>query len=264
MGNQSQHRTVIEKITVLLPYWVNHNNDHIRDQEKWLKKAEKEGLIEVTDELKKAIDHLRKANHHIEQANLCLKSEKAVDREKLINEGKSPIPSGQETFEQGIVNFSLKQIGVIRTPYTDNAPYQPLADDEGDFRIVVNSQYSDGLSELGRFHYIFVLYFLHRVSKKISMTVCPPWTPGREVGVFASRSPVRPNCLGLSIVRIKHIAGNQIVTSGLDVFDGTPLLDIKPYIKELDSKSDANFGWLEDLDDRDHLMLHIKGIPHDY
>jgi tRNA (Thr-GGU) A37 N-methylase len=50
----------------------------------------------------------------------------------------------------------------------------------------------------------------------------------------------------------------------LDVFDGTPLLDIKPYIKELDSKSDANFGWLEDLDDRDHLMLHIKGIPHDY
>ena len=50
----------------------------------------------------------------------------------------------------------------------------------------------------------------------------------------------------------------------LDVFDGTPLLDIKPYIKELDSKSDANFGWLEDLDDRDHLMLHIKGIPHEY
>jgi hypothetical protein len=49
----------------------------------------------------------------------------------------------------------------------------------------------------------------------------------------------------------------------LDVFDGTPLLDIKPYIKELDSKSDGNFGWLEDLDDRDQFMLHIKGIPHD-
>ena len=96
------------------------------------------------------------------------------------------------------------------------------------------------------------------------MTVRPPCTPGSEVGVFASRSPVRLNCLGLSIVRIKHIVHNIIVTSGLDVFDGTPVQDIKPYIRGLDSKSDANYGWLADLDDRDHLMLHIKEIPHDY
>jgi len=101
-------------------------------------------------------------------------------------------------------------------------------------------------------------------SEKLSMTIRPPWIPGSEIGVFASRSPVRPNCLGLSIVRIKDISNNQIVTSGLDVFDGTPLLDIKPYINELDSKTDANYGWLEDLDDRDHLMMHIKGVPHDY
>ena len=264
MQNQNQHRTDIEKLTVLLPYWISHNSAHIRDQEKWLKKAEKEGLIEVADELTTAIEHSKKANRHIEQANSRLKNEKAVNREKIIDTGESPIPPGQETSEQGIVNFSLKQIGVIRTPYTDNAPYQPLANDEGDFRITVNSQYRDGLRDLDRFHYIYVLYFIHRVSKKILMTVRPPWIPGRKIGVFASRSPVRPNCLGLSIVRIKHITGNQIVTSGLDVFDGTPLLDIKPYIKELDSKSDANYGWMEDLDDRDHLMLHIQGIPHDY
>lgn len=56
----------------------------------------------------------------------------------------------------------------------------------------------------------------------------------------------------------------MIPTSGFDVFDGTPLLDIKPYIKDLDSKGDANYGWIEDLEDRDHLMLHIRGIPHDY
>jgi len=65
-------------------------------------------------------------------------------------------------------------------------------------------------------------------------------------------------------VRIKHITGNHIVTSGLDVFDGTPLLDIKPYIKEPDTKPNANYGWLEDLEDRAHLTLHIKGIPHEY
>ena len=82
--------------------------------------------------------------------------------------------------------------------------------------------------------------------------------------LFPLLFPFRPSCLGLGIVRIKRISGNRIVTDGPDVFNGPPLLDIKPYIKELDSKSDANFEWLEDLDDRDHLMLHIKGIPLDY
>jgi tRNA (Thr-GGU) A37 N-methylase len=96
------------------------------------------------------------------------------------------------------------------------------------------------------------------------MSVSPSWTPGRNVGLFSSRSPVRPNPLGLSIVEVKRVTGNEVFTSGLDTFDGTPLLDIKPYIKDLDSKDDANYGWLEDLDDRDHLMLHIKGVPHDY
>jgi hypothetical protein len=64
MQNQNQLRTDIEKLIVLLPYWISHNSDHIRDQEKWLKKAEKEGLIEVADELKKAIDHSKKGNRH--------------------------------------------------------------------------------------------------------------------------------------------------------------------------------------------------------
>ena len=57
---------------------------------------------------------------------------------------------------------------------------------------------------------------------------------------------------------------NKITTSGMDVFDGTPVLDIKPYIKDLDTKSDANYGWLKEMEDYEHLLLHIKGIPHDY
>ena len=214
--------------------------------------------------MKKAIDHGKKANRHIEQAGYRIKDETVSKRSKITGSGESADPSGEGGAVRVVENVNLKQIGVIRTPYTDNAPYQPVADDDGDFRIIVNSQYREGLRDLDRFHYIYVLYFIHRVSKELSMTVRPSWTPGSEVGVFASRSPVRPNCLGLSIVRIKNITHNEIVTSGLDVFDGTPLLDIKPYIKELDTKSDANYGWLEDLDDRGHLMLHIKGIPHDY
>ncbi|TET70931.1 MAG: hypothetical protein E3J56_07305 [Candidatus Aminicenantes bacterium] len=62
----------------------------------------------------------------------------------------------------------------------------------------------------------------------------------------------------------KGITNNEILTSGMDVFDGTPMLDIKPYIKDLDTKHDANYGWIEDMDDREHLLLHIRGIPHDY
>jgi len=139
-----------------------------------------------------------------------------------------------------------------------------VEEDEGDFRIVIEPQYTDGLYELARFRYIYVIYYIHQVKQEVSMIVSPPWTGGVNVGVFASRSPVRPNYIGLSVVRIKRIINNEILTSGLDAFDGTPLLDIKPYIKDLDAKSDANYGWIEKMDNPEHLLLHIKGIPHDY
>ena len=262
MENQGQNRTDIEKLTVLLPHWHHHNKDHIRDQEEWLEKAEKEGLQSVADELRKAIDHSREGNRHIEQASSSIREEESNPVEKIDTE-ESHILSKEDVPVQNTTPFALNQIGVIRTPYTDSAPYQPVADAEGDFRVVVNSAFTDGLRDLDSFHYIYVLYYVHRVRRQLSMMVDPPWVRGNPIGVFASRSPVRPNPLGLSIVRIKRIVDNQILTSGLDVFDGTPLLDIKPYIKELDSKSDANYGWMDDLDDRDHLMQHIKGIPHD-
>jgi tRNA-Thr(GGU) m(6)t(6)A37 methyltransferase TsaA len=154
-------------------------------------------------------------------------------------------------------------IGVIRTPYEKHAPYQPIVEDQGEFRIEVFPAYQDGLLQLDRFHYIYVLYQLHKEAGDPSLHVEPPWTTDTTVGVFASRSPKRPNRIGLSIVRLKRIEEGMLYTSGLDVFDGTPLLDIKPYIQKLDVKTMANYGWLDDMDDRDHLMLHIKGLPHD-
>ncbi len=160
--------------------------------------------------------------------------------------------------------MELRQIGVIHTPYQDAAPYQPIAEDSGTFRVVVWPEYSRGLRKLSSFRYIYVLYLLHRVTREIDEVVSPPWTDGYEVGLFASRSPVRPNPIGLSVVLVKKIVDNEIYTSGLDVYDGTPLLDIKPYIQDLDSKPDANHGWLDELDARSHLALHIHGIPHDY
>ena len=110
---------------------------------------------------------------------------------------------------KGTVSFKFEQIGIIRTPYIDNAPYQPV-EEEGDFRIVVEPQYTDGLYKLAKFRYIYVIYYIHRVKRELSMVVSPPWTGGTDVGVFASRSPVRPNCIGISIVRIKKIVNNEI------------------------------------------------------
>ncbi len=163
--------------------------------------------------------------------------------------------------------ITYSPIGVIRTPYTDKAPYQPVQQSSGkmeDFKLILEPSFSAGLKDLASFRYIYLLYHAHRVKKQPVMTVRPPWTHGLEVGLFASRSPVRPNPIGLSVVRIRNIDGPVVYTSGLDVFDGTPLLDIKPYIRELDTKEDANYGWLESMADREHLALHIKGIPHSH
>ncbi len=159
--------------------------------------------------------------------------------------------------------FHLKAIGTIKTPYKESAPYQPV-EEEGEFSIEVYPEWEEGLKELNRFKYIYVIYMAHRVSKKPETIVSPPWTKGKRVGLFASRSPARPNPIALSVVEVVSVVKNKVRISALDAFDGTPLIDIKPYIAELDSKSDANYGWIEDLEDKDHLLLHIKGIPHEY
>lgn len=161
--------------------------------------------------------------------------------------------------------FEFQQIGIIRTPYVDAAPYQPVTNDEGEFRIVIHPEYTEGLADLTTFRYIYVLYFIDRLARRPVMTETPSWTPDTRIGLFASRSPARPNPIGLSIVQLKKVTGNEVFTSGLDVFDNTPLLDIKPYIKDLDSKTDANYGWIDNLPgNKQHLLLHIMGIPHDY
>lgn len=254
----------VQKLERLLPYWVHHSEQHMLDHEKWKRKAEVSGLRGVAEELEKVVALSKEANSHIERAQKLLEDEKRAAAPEKDGKGEEQDRAVEEHKGQEYGEYRVKPIGVIRTPYVDSAPYQPLANDEGEFRLCVDPSYAEGLKDLDRFRYIYVLYLIHRVSRKPSMSVTPPWTPGKEVGLFSSRSPVRPNPLGLSIVEVKRVEGNEVFTSGLDAFDGTPLLDIKPYIRDLDSKEDANYGWLEDLEDRDHLMLHIKGIPHDY
>lgn len=163
------------------------------------------------------------------------------------------------------MDIIFRPIGIIHTPYTEKAPYQPVTNDKGIFYIEVQRNYIKGLQGLEKFRYIFVIFYIDRLKKKGDINIVqPPWVDNMKVGVFASRSPHRPNPIGLSIVKLKKIEDNRIYTSGLDVFNNTPLLDIKPYIQDLDAKIDANYGWLQfnNRDDKEHLLLHIKGVPH--
>jgi len=173
MEEKDQQRSDLDRLAVLLPYWLHHNKDHIRDQEEWLRKAERGGLQSIADELRKAIDHLQEGNRHIERASSRVQHGKASDAAETVSTKQSHI-SKSGTPGQNITPLTLDRIGVIRAPYTDSAPYQPLPDAEGDFRIVVDSGYRGGLLDLDRFHYIYALYWVHRVTKPLSMAVRPP------------------------------------------------------------------------------------------
>jgi tRNA-Thr(GGU) m(6)t(6)A37 methyltransferase TsaA len=160
----------------------------------------------------------------------------------------------------------LSIIGRARTPYQHQAPYQPKPENLGDgvFYIQVELQYAAATQSLETFSHIFVLSYLDRALVEPDLTVRPPWKNGSErYGTFATRSPNRPSSIGLTRVRLRHIEGNRIYIGPLDLFDGTPILDIKPFIRSLDGLADeddsGNDGWLEGSD---HLELHRLGIPH--
>jgi hypothetical protein len=119
------------------------------------------------------------------------------------------------------------------------------------------------MKSLETFSHIFVLSYLDRALAP-DLSVRPPWKDGSErYGTFATRSPNRPSPIGLTRVRLHHVEADRIYTGPLDLFDGTPVLDIKPFIRSLDGMTDdndpGNDGWLEGSD---HLELHRLGIPH--
>jgi tRNA-Thr(GGU) m(6)t(6)A37 methyltransferase TsaA len=115
--------------------------------------------------------------------------------------------------------------------------------------ITVDEKYSEGLWKLNSFSYIIVLFYFDRVSDESVLTVTPPWAEGVKAGVFASRSPHRPNPIGLSVVPLRGVSGSEIYTGNIDAYDGTPLLDIKPYIEAVESKVSAGNGWIDELDE---------------
>ncbi len=142
------------------------------------------------------------------------------------------------------INFT--SIGTIHTPYQDDAPYTGFEKAEGVFFVELNKEYTEGLYQLDKLKYCYILFHIHKPRKEARMRLFPPRGNGKEVGVWATRSPNRINPIGLTIAKIIRIEGNRIYTSGLDILDGSPLIDIKPYIRDFDLKDDANMGWIDD------------------
>lgn len=136
-----------------------------------------------------------------------------------------------------------KPIGLIHSPYKNMAPFQPMENDtNGPFVLELMPEYETALQDLEYFRYIIVLFHIDRAKGYNGSNVAhPPSLSGGTVGLFASRSPNRPNPIGLDVAKLLRIEKNMIYTSGLSALDGTPLIDVKPYTKK-DSKSDPGIG----------------------
>jgi tRNA-Thr(GGU) m(6)t(6)A37 methyltransferase TsaA len=138
--------------------------------------------------------------------------------------------------------FLVRPIGVVRSPYrtTKDAPRQGRLAPEVRSEIAIFEPFREGVGDLGGARHIIVLYWLDR-AKRDTMFATPPGTT-EEKPVFATRSPNRPNPIGLCVVEVKGISIGCITVAGLDAIDGTPVLDIKPYSAGIDCVPGADRG----------------------
>lgn len=135
-------------------------------------------------------------------------------------------------------------IGIIHTPHKtpEGTPIQAAGAKGVAGRIEIFPEYTTGLADLAGFSHIIILYHFH-LSKKFSLKV-KPFLDDQQRGLFATRAPARPNPIGLSVVRLIGITENNLEIQDVDVVDGTPLLDIKPYVPEFDVREVDQIGWI--------------------
>ena len=139
----------------------------------------------------------------------------------------------------------FKPIGVIHSQYKSlkGIPIQSsMSETEGILEIF--KKYQEGLKDLEGFSYLFCIFYFDMVKLPVPMQ-SKPFLEDEERGVFAIRTPFRPNPIGLSILKIEGIKDNKIHVSQVDILDNTPILDIKPYAPQFDSRNTDRIGWLQ-------------------
>ncbi len=140
----------------------------------------------------------------------------------------------------------IHPIGVIRTPHNDptGAPIQPLYADEAEGKVIVEQHVEPALADIEEFELVWLIYWFDRASAFKFRVV--PYRDTREHGLFATRAPCRPNPIGMSAVRVLGREQRTLRVSCIDVLDGTPLIDIKPYVPAFDAHSSSRAGWFDE------------------
>lgn len=141
-------------------------------------------------------------------------------------------------------DITMTPIGVIRSPHRTpaEAPIQPVFAHGAVGRVELRPEFADGLRDLNGFSHVVLVYFMH-LSEGYSLSV-KPYLDDQERGLFATRAPRRPNPIGLSVVRLERIEGSVLHILDIDAVDGSPLLDLKPYVEFLDPSDEVEIGWL--------------------
>jgi len=156
-------------------------------------------------------------------------------------------------------DFSFHSIGTIHTPFKNRKgmPIQPAGAKDIFGSIKILEEYASGLKDLGGFSHIILLYAFHE-SQGFDLEVTPFMDTATH-GLFSTRAPRRPNPIGLSVVRLLECEGPLLKIQGIDVLDGTPLLDIKPYVPAFDGPTVDAIGWLEkNAAKADHLRSDAR------
>ncbi len=140
----------------------------------------------------------------------------------------------------------FEPIGIIHSPFTttEGMPIQPAGARDVRGTVEIDPRYRDGLADLDGFSHLILLYHFHR-SEGFALKVVP-FMDTAERGLFATRAPRRPNPIGLSVVALEKVADGVLHIRGVDVLDGTPLVDIKPWVPAFDQPADVRTGWLEE------------------
>ena len=140
---------------------------------------------------------------------------------------------------------NIEQIGTIHSPHTTikDMPIQPKGASGIEGHVLVDEEYAEGLQDIEGFSHIYLLYSFHEAVR--TELLVTPFLDKQKRGVFSTRSPLRPNHIGISIVKLKKVEGNKVIVEGVDILDGTPLLDIKPYIENFDSVENSISGWMQ-------------------
>ena len=144
-----------------------------------------------------------------------------------------------------MTTVKYRPIGVVRTPFKEpkGTPIQPPSARGVEGTVELFPEYAEGLKDLDGFSHIILIYHFH-LSKPSPLQV-KPYMDDEVHGVFAMRGPSRPNAIGLSVVRLASVEGNLLRIRDVDIVDGTPLLDIKPYVPEFDVRDVDRIGWLD-------------------